>query len=248
MAADSPVLEFSPLERAVLRLLSVPSAPDVPQGSAASVRIFRAGDRFYAWLVFEWAFLSAVFFLGLLSASVPLILAARTRPEWGWLLLMALLIVVWTAFGIGLIVTFIARRINFRMRWYIVTDRSLRIRSGVFAVKELTMTYRNIQEIRVTAGPIQHALGLATVEVHAAGGGSDGKHGGGGHVGKLEGLSNANEIRDLMVERLRQYRDSGLGDTPHVEPAGGGSAAEVAAAQTMLDEVRALRAVLTLRG
>jgi membrane protein YdbS with pleckstrin-like domain len=247
VAADSPILELSALERAVLRLLSVPAAPEVPQGSAASVRIFRAGDRFYAWLVVEWAVFSAVFFLGLLSATVPLVLAARTAPDWGRLLLTAILIVAWTAFGLGLIVTFLARRINFRMRWYIVTDRSLRVRSGVFAVKELTMTYRNIQEIRVTAGPIQHALGLATVEVHAAGGGSDGKHGGGGHVGKLEGLSNANEIRDLMVERLRQYRDSGLGDTPHVEPAGGGPASEVAAAQGMLEEVRALRAVLTLR-
>ena len=241
---DNPLLAFSPLERLVLAFLAVPSAPEVPEGAADSVRVFRAGDKYYAWLVFEWAVLSAVLFVGLLATSVPLTVGASKAPPWAHALLIALLVVVWTAFGLGLIVTFLARRINFRMRWYIVTDRSLRIRSGVFAVKELTMTYRNIQEIRVTAGPLQNALGLANVEVHAAGGGGDGKHGGGGHVGKLEGLSNANEIRDLMVERLRQYRDSGLGDTPQLESAAGHAASEALAAHAILDEVRALRAAL----
>lgn len=241
---DSTVLALSPLERVVLAFLAVPSAPEVPQGSADSVRVFRAGDKYYAWLVFEWAVVSTAVFLGLLAASVAPVVASRTAPDWARVLLIGAIVVVWTLFALGLIVTFLARRINFRLRWYIVTDRSLRIRSGVFVVKELTMTYRNIQEIRVTAGPVQHALGLATVEVHAAGGGGDGKHGGGGHVGKLEGLSNANEIRDLMVERLRQYRDSGLGDTPHVDSAARESESEAAAARAVLDEVRALRAAL----
>ena len=242
-AVDNPALALSPIERVVLRFLAVPPAPEVPQGSAGSVRVFRAGDRYYAWLVFQWAAASAAIFMGLLAASVGPAVTAGTGPAWERALLIGALVLAWSVYGLGLIVTFLARRINFRMRWYIVTDRSLRIRSGVFAVKELTMTYRNIQEIRVTAGPLQNALGLATVEVHAAGGGADGKHGG-GHVGKLEGLSNANEIRDLMVERLRHYRDSGLGDPTHGESATAGWTSEGEAAQVILDEVRALRAVL----
>lgn len=245
MRVDSTGLALSPLERAVLAFLAVPSAPEVPEGSAESVQIFRAGDRYYAWLVFQWAVGSLAVFLGLLAMTVVAVRAERAAPDWGRALLIGAVVVVWAAFVLGLIVTFLARRINFRMRWYIVTDRSLRVRHGVFAVSELTMTYRNIQEIRVTAGPLQHALGLATVEVHAAGGGGDRKRGGGGHVGTLEGLSNANEIRDLMVERLRQFRDSGLGEASQAESMGGPSAAEAAAGQVMLDEVRALRAVLT---
>ena len=79
------------------------------------------------------------------------------------------------------------------------------------------MTYGNIQEIRVTAGPLQHLLGLADVEVQAAGGGGE-KHDRKGHVGHFEGVSNAAAIRDLIVERLRHYRDSGLGDAPVVRP------------------------------
>ena len=241
---DNTALALSPIERVVLRLLAVPAAPEVPQGSTGSVRVFRAGDNYYAWLVFQWLVVSASVFLGLFAASIAPIQAARTAPDWIRVLVIGGLVAAWTAFGLALVVTFLARRINFRMRWYIVTDRSLRIRSGVFAVRELTMTYRNIQEIRVTAGPLQNALGLATVEVHAAGGGGDGKHGGGGHVGKMEGLSNATEIRDLMVDRLRRYRDSGLGDTPRVAVAAGVSESEIVAARAILDEVRAWRAVL----
>ena len=243
-SSDNTALALSPFERVLLRVLAVPPAPEVPQGSADSVRVFRAGDNYYAWLVFQWVVVSASVFLGLFAASIAPIEAARAAPDWVRVLVIGVLVAAWTAFGIGLIVTFLARRIYFRMRWYIVTDRSLRIRSGVFAVRELTMTYRNIQEIRVTAGPLQNALGLATVEVHAAGGGGDGKHGGGGHVGRLEGLSNANEIRDLMVERLRRYRDSGLGDTPHADSPAGGFESEVAAARAILDEARALRRCL----
>jgi len=252
VAADSPILELSALERAVLRLLSVPSAPEVPQGSAASVRIFRAGDKFYAWLVFEWAFVSAVLLLGMLSASVPLVLAARTAPDWGRLLLLALLIVVWTAFGIGLIVTFLARRIDVRMRWYIVTDRSLRIRAGLWQVREITMTFANIQHIAVHQGPFQRLLGIYDLEVSSAGGGASmpAVHKGAGgdtHRGFFHGIVNAPEVRDMMLERLRHLRDAGLGDPDEHHPIQTGESrlesSVAGAARELLDAAKALRRI-----
>ena len=98
------------------------------------------------------------------------------------------------------------------------------------------MTFSNIQEIRVSAGPLQNLLKIADVEVHSAGGATER---GGGHIGKFEGVSNANEIRDILLERLRQYRDSGLGDssTPTHAPAEGA----MEAGRTVLAEARALR-------
>ena len=240
-------LPFSALERRVLAFLGVPSAPEIPEGSAASVRVFRAGDNYYAWLVFVWAAKTIVVFLGLIAATLASAQIFRQAPPWAQFAWSAALILGWSLCGFTAVLTFLARRLNFRLRWYIVTDRSLRIRRGVFAVEELTITYRNIQEIRVSSGPLQHALGLATVEVHAAGGGGDAKHGGGGHVGRLEGLANANVIRDLMVERLRQYRDAGLGDTVHPEPEPVRDTSELAAAKRMLEEVRLLRVALTSR-
>jgi len=75
------------------------------------------------------------------------------------------------------------------------------------------------------------------VEVQSAGGGSE--KGGGGHVGRFKGVSNANAIRDLMVERLRQYRDSGLGEPAAHNVSGSDHALD--AARAVLAEARALR-------
>jgi uncharacterized membrane protein YdbT with pleckstrin-like domain len=140
------------------------------------------------------------------------------------------------AFTTSLVFTFFSQRLNYLLRWYIISDRSLRIRTGVLSMQELTMTFSNIQEIRVTAGPLQNLLKIADVEVSSAGGGGSA---GGGHTGRFEGVSNANAIRDLMVERLRQYRDSGLGEAP----AHGGPAPDhvIDAARAVLAEARALR-------
>jgi membrane protein YdbS with pleckstrin-like domain len=248
---DTP-LTFSRVERAVMRWLSVPSAPEVPDGSPTSLQIFRAGDKFYAWLVFRWIASHAFAFV-MISLATLVALRPNSEPApWVTLLLRGGALVIWTIFAATLVVTFFAQRLDFRLRWYIVTDRSLRIRSGVFAVREMTMTFRNIQEIRVTAGPIMNALGLANVEVHAAGGGGDPKRGGGGHIGRFEGLANANEIRDLIVARLRQYRDSGLGESMPADVPGHAASHDtnaVAAAHSVLAEARALSASLagTLR-
>jgi membrane protein YdbS with pleckstrin-like domain len=245
---DAP-LPFSALEQRVLDVLMVPSAPEVPEGSSGSLRIFRAGEKFYAWLVFIWAVKGTLLCLPLIGATLGVLQATQAARPWVAMLLLAGIVLFWSIFIFGLVVTFLAQRLNFRLRWYIVTDRSLRVRSGVFGIRELTMTYRNIQEIRVTAGPIQNALGLATVEVHAAGGGGgDPRHGGGrGHVARLEGLSNATEIRDLIVERLRQYRDSGLGESPQLDaprPVALHDETALSAAREVLAEVRALRGAI----
>ena len=239
-----PAQRLTAAERWVLGLLSVPPAPEQPDGSPDSIRVFHAGDNFYKWSLLEWGLKTVVFILPLAVATLGVARGMEQAPAWGQTTLTLLLIAIWTAYAVTTIVTLLARRLNYLLRWYIVTDRSLRIRSGVFQVNELTMTYGNIQEIRVTAGPIQHLLGLADVEVQAAGGGGgDPRQRRNGHTGRFEGLSNADAIRDLIVERLRQYRDSGLGEAQHSAPAT--AASELAAATALLDEARRLRAVVT---
>jgi uncharacterized membrane protein YdbT with pleckstrin-like domain len=136
--------------------------------------------------------------------------------------------------------SYMMQRLNYELRWYIVTDRSLRIRSGIWSVEEITMTFANIQDLRITSGPLQGWLGLADLEVSSAGGrgaSSGGKHGAmrNSHEARFEGVDNAEEIRDLIVERLRRYRDEGLGDAP-VDM-------ESAAAE-LLTAARALRGVV----
>ena len=239
--ADSE-FRLSGIERALLALLKVPEAPAPPDGSPGSIRVFRAGRNYYLWSVIMWAFAVLLAGFAVAALSVPLLVATRRAPEWARIAAAATLVLVWGAYLTTAAITLLSRRLNYGLRWYIVTDRSLRIRSGIFQMSELTMTYSNVQEIRVTSGPLQLLLGIADVEVQAAGGGGDGQHGRGGHVGRFTGVAHAAEIRDLIVDRLRQYRDSGLGEPTHLTTAQ--PASDLAAAKSVLDEARALRAVL----
>ena len=159
------------------------------------------------------------------------------------------------AFGVWALtlpVTYFKQRLDYEMRWYIVTDRSLRVRSGIWSVQELTMTFANIQDIRVSAGPLQRVLGLADVKVTSAGGGGGSEQLGTSHMANMAGVDCAEAIRDLMVERLRRYRDAGLGDPEDGRRgafetgAAVDNGAALAAGGRVLAEVRALRGIVEL--
>ena len=221
---------------AVLRLARVPAEPHVPEGDEESVRVFNAGRNYFAWRMILWGLGNAAIALGLLAA-IAFSFIPRLPP---------LVRAIWWAVEAGAVgmfvasipITYFLQRLNYEMRWYIVTDRSLRIRSGVVWLQEITMTFANIQGIRVNANPIERLLGLANVEVRSAGGG-DTAHGepSSGHVGKFAGVDNAEAIRDLLVERLRVYRDSGLGEKTIDAP----EPPSLSAAREVLQETKALR-------
>jgi membrane protein YdbS with pleckstrin-like domain len=147
-------------------------------------------------------------------------------------------------------VTFALVRLEFEQHWYIVTDRSLRIRNGLVALQESTMSFANLQQVEVKQGPLQRWLGLADLHVRSAGGGSDHAEAHTGdslHRGVFHCVENAQEIRDLILERLRLFRQAGLGDPDdqHDEPAAAPSPPDtLVAAQELLAEARALRAQL----
>ncbi len=222
----------------VLKLARVPAQPHVPEGAQESVRVFNAGRNYFTWRLILWGIANAGIALGILVAfafSFIPTLPPLVRTIWRVLASGAA-----SVFVLSLPITYFLQRLNYEMRWYIVTDRSLRIRSGVVWLREMTMTFANVQGIRVNANPIQRLLGLANVEVQSAGGG--GTHHAHGatsssHVAEFEGVDNAEAIRDLMVERLRIYRDSGLGEKTEEarEPLA------LSAAREVLEETKALR-------
>ena len=237
-----PEFRLNAFERLLLDVLKVPEAPQPPDGSPDSIRVFRAGRNYYLRSIIVWALGALVAGVAAASVSMPLVVAIRRAPQWGEIAAVAALVLMWTAYFAIAVVTLVTRRLNYGLRWYIVTDRSLRIRSGIFAMSELTMTYSNVQEIRISSGPLQLLLGIADVEVQAAGGGGQRERGGGGHVGRFSGVAHASEIRELIVDRLRQYRDSGLGETKHV--AASPEVRDLAAAKAVLEAASALRVAL----
>jgi uncharacterized membrane protein YdbT with pleckstrin-like domain len=90
------------------------------------------------------------------------------------------------------------------------------VREGIVKVREMTVMFANIQNISVSQGPIQRLLGIADLRVDTAGGGpsrSEKEEGGESlHTVRFRGVDNAAEIRELITARLRELKDSGLGD------------------------------------
>jgi len=201
----------------LLRLLKVPPQPEAPYGSPGSVRVFLASKRYLAYRTLGWAIAQgwlvvlALIGIGVLAVA-PLQGGARVAMS---ILELAGLAIV----ACGIVVSYLVMRLDYEMRWYVVTDRSLRIREGVWHVHEMTMTFANIQNLSITQGPIQRLFGIASLRVQSAGGGGaeSGPQAQKGavrdlHVGWFRGVDDAAAIRDLIADRLRQLRDAGLGD------------------------------------
>ena len=145
--------------------------------------------------------------------------------------------------------------LDYTQRWYMVTDRSLRLRWGIMKIQETTMSFANLQQVTVKQGPLQRLLRLADVEVRSAGGGGGAQEQSQAdsmHRSVFHAVENAHEIRDLIIARLTRFRQAGLGDpddhhaaeveTP-IRPALAqpGIDDALAAAREVLAEVRALR-------
>jgi membrane protein YdbS with pleckstrin-like domain len=176
---------------------------------------------------------------------------ALVLPAWAFPVIWAIKLLGFLLYLIQIPITYSVLRLDYEMRWYVVTDRSLRIRSGVWSVQELTMSFANLQQVVVTQGPLQRLLKLADVRVQSAGGG-------GGEGGAHHG---SHGDRDLILARLKQFRESGLGDpeesrkaNPHATnctkltetgSAVANAADVIAAARELTAEARALRNALS---
>lgn len=226
----------------LLRWLRVPPEPTPPEGASDSVIVFRAGRNYWRWRLLTWAAaqLGAAILAGMF-ATVILTAQAKMSPL-AVLLWDAAETVAFVAYLVFLPISYQLQRLNYELRWYIVTDRSLRIRSGIWSVEEITMTFANIQDLRITAGPLQGWLGLADLVVSSAGGGAakgKGTDAKSGHTAQFAGIANATATRDLIVERLKHYRDAGLGDRTEKPVVG----VEAAAAE-LLAAAKELRAAV----
>ena len=243
---------YDRVKSTLLWLLRVPPEPHDPMGDVHSLRVFRAAPGYLRYITLAWALSEIGILLGGLLAFIPLAVAAATSLAAILVTALGLLTAVLFLGQAGL--TFFSLRLNYEMRWYKVTDRSLRIRAGVWNVHEMTMTFANVQNITISQGPLERLFGISDVKVDTAGGGgSSGSHGKAEglnlHVATFRGVDNPEEIRDLMLQRLRRLRDAGLGDlddapglkdAPVYDPAFG-STETLQALAAFRDEARALR-------
>ncbi len=265
------------MRRALLAFFRVSERPAPPPGSGAEPAIFRASKRYLYYTVLTWipkqvaAFFGLLFslaffgsfdrelvraegwerFMGLLGQLEVSIGRWSVAPTDFFGFFEALAVAVWAG---QLLFTAIFLKLSWELRWYIVGESSLRIREGLWFLREQTMTVANIQNMKVRQGPLQRLLGIADLEVRTAGGaggqGSEEDPSGDSrssfHVGRFRGLDDARALRDRIRALLVEHRGAGLGDADDSEgpaEAESDSAAEEVrdAARSLLEEARALR-------
>jgi len=230
---------YESLKRLIFPLLKVQEAqPSPPAGSHDTFQVFRACPAFLKYNLFFWKLYAVMMAFWVIGVSVVLLIVS------GWFSLLVAPLVLVAAFKAA--VFYVTTRLNYDMRWYVITDRSLLIREGVWIIREITLTFANAQNVRITQGPLQRFFGFSNVEVDTAGGG-----GGGGshsegtkpHRAVLRGLDNATQLRDLILEHLRRHRTAGLGD-PDDRAGAGRSGFDPALLREILSEAKTLRAAL----
>lgn len=234
----------------ILNAMRVPPTPTSPPGSPP--RVFRAAPNFFKLRLLYWFLTQLLAVIGLFWA----IWIASSVARWGAPPVVVWLVRIGEIFGIAAVAFrfvfgWALVHLDYELRWYMLSDRAIRIREGVTTVREKTMALANIQNISIRQGPLQRFLGIADVEVKTAGGGggeTGDTHGKGSvsepmHVGYFRGVANAEEIRDLVREGVRRQRDAGLGDPDEVHAPEGDDDVPAAIAE-LLAQARALRAAV----
>jgi membrane protein YdbS with pleckstrin-like domain len=194
------------------RVFKVPqSPPDLPRLTGEFFLTFKPARGFVHYLRFKivWGLLIS-FILFILGAGILMI----TDPSTGLLTALLVIALEVVAGFLGLL----AIQLRYDTTWYVLNDRSMRLRRGIFVIKETTITFENIQNVSIKQGPLQRWFKISTIVVETAGGGGKMNEGAetASHSGIIEGIENANEIRDLLMTRMSQSRRSGLGDDePH---------------------------------
>jgi membrane protein YdbS with pleckstrin-like domain len=199
----------------LVRWFRVPADPPaLPVLSGENIQAFKPSHHFLRYLKFQFWVALTIIDLAVATVWVIILVAA---PVAGIITFPIALIIIVTPN----IASFVALHLRFDTTWYVVSDRSLRIRRGIWVIRETTITFENIQNVSVDQGPLQRWFGIADVQVQTAGGGGTSSHGQesaammGGHNGLIEGIDNAPQIRDLIMSRLQRSISAGLGDDHH---------------------------------
>ena len=119
------------------KILRIPPEPEPPPGDEASARTFRAAPAYLRLLLIVWGISNvAIVFFVTMSMGIGLVVAlVETRQQPGAGLIAAFLALVLLMIVVALVFQAVFRyaviRLEYEKRWYVVTDRSLRVRETV---------------------------------------------------------------------------------------------------------------------
>jgi len=213
-------------------------APTLPTQPGEQAIALKPGAAWLRYLKF-W------FWIGLAVIDVAIL--------GGWLIIClfspvlgaVLAVPAWIVAIVPDIIAYVAIHVRYDTTWYILSPRSIRLRNGIWVIRETTFTFENVQNIEITQGPVERWFGFANLRIETAGGGTiHTQHGpiaDGSNVAFLFGLENAHEIRNLVMDRVAASRSTGIGDEQRqVE----GTRAATGWSPAHLEELRAMNARL----
>lgn len=185
--------------------------PTLPLAPGDTLESFKPADNFLQYLKFY--FWIAIVILDLVIL-IPWLLILLFAPVMGIILAPLFLIALIVPDVMG----YIAIHLRYDTTWYVMTNRSIRIRRGIWVIRETTITFDNVQNITVSQGPLQRWFGISDILIDTAGGGGavnedqQPGHALGAHRGLVEGIDNPQEIRDRLLSRMKSSLKAGLGD------------------------------------
>ena len=122
--------------------------PTLPTSPGEQLERFKPAEGFLRYLLlFFWIGLVLIdlIFLGLWLVSFAISL---------WLGL-ALFPVFLAVAILPDIVAYVAIHLRYDTTWYVLSDRSVRIRRGIWIITETTITFENVQDVKIDQGPIR---------------------------------------------------------------------------------------------
>ena len=173
--------------------------PDLPTAPGENLESFRPAPGFLRYLKFQFWIGLAIIDLLIFFGWVAITVAA---PIAGVILAVPALVLA----ILPDIAAYVAIHLRYDTTWYVMSHRSLRLRRGIWVIHETTLTFENIQNVSVRQGPLQRWFGIADLLVETAGGGGDANsagHSGLSHRGLIEGVANAEQIRDQILHAVR---------------------------------------------
>jgi membrane protein YdbS with pleckstrin-like domain len=185
-----------------LRCLRYPPPIEAPGGTPGSARVFRPSPRYLRYRLARRlpAVLGAFLIEEFIRHRMLLALdrkAGAAPLEWRTLVLLELLLFL-VVFAVPCAIQALHAFLDYSVKTYVLTDRALRVRSGLLFVRETTMTFSRVQDILVTRGPLQGLLGISDILVRSAGGM------GGGHAVRLEAMPEAEAVEALLHELTKR--------------------------------------------
>lgn len=193
----------------IVPYLRVPKEPpSLPLGDSDSVESFKPAEGFLRYLKLWFWILCILIDIALSILWIAICLADLTI---GLLLLPVFVVIMF----LPDIIVFIGIHLRYDTTWYVLTDRAIRIRRGIWIIHETTLSFENVQNVSVDQGPVQRYFGIADVTIETAGGGEAKQQGnpfGVSNQGVIEGIADAARVRDIILSRMKQSQTTGLGD------------------------------------